>query len=102
MAMSNAQARDSGSVEVLKLSGRFDFQFFQEFRRLCQPVLENNDIYTIEIDMDEVDYIDSSALGMLLQLREKAVDKKIVLSHCPDTIRQVLEIANFNTLFELH
>lgn len=97
----NSQASAS-NVEVLKLSGSFDFRFFQEFRRLYEPALRNDDIYTIEIDLHGVDYIDSSALGMLLQLREKAASKKIVLSHCPAAVRQVLEVANFNKLFELH
>lgn len=92
----------SENVEVLKLSGSFDFKFFQEFRRLYEPALRNSDIYTIEIDFDDVQYIDSSALGMLLQLREKAAHKKIVLSRCPASVRQVLEVANFNRLFELH
>jgi anti-anti-sigma factor len=90
------------AVKVLKLSGSFDFKFFQEFRRLYEPALNNSDIYTIEIDLNNVEYIDSSALGMLLQLREKASDKKIVLSHCPASVREVLEVANFNRLFELH
>lgn len=90
------------AVEVLKLHGNFDFKFFQEFRRLYEPALKNSDICTIEIDLDGVEYIDSSALGMLLQLREKAAHKKIVLSHCPASVRQVLEVANFNRLFEVH
>lgn len=101
MNTANGQAPMS-NVEVLKLTGSFDFKFFQEFRRLYEPALNNADIYTIEIDLHGVEYIDSSALGMLLQLREKARSKKIVLTHCPDAVRQVLEVANFNKLFELH
>jgi HptB-dependent secretion and biofilm anti anti-sigma factor len=89
----------SENVEVLKLSGNFDFKFFRQFRELYEPVLRNSDICTIEIDLHGVDYIDSSALGMLLQLREKAADKKIVLSRCSAV---VLEVAQFNRLFELH
>ena len=57
----------------------------------------------LEIDLGEVDYLDSSALGMLLMLREKAqaANKKIVLSNCKGSVRQVLEIANFGKLFTI-
>ena len=101
--MQSVEEQTTGqAVEVLKLRGNFDFKFFQEFRRLYEPALKNAEICTIEIDLHGVEYIDSSALGMLLQLREKAAHKKIILSHCPDAVRQVLEVANFNRLFELH
>jgi len=41
--------------------------------------------------------IDSSALGMLLLLREKAMEKKyqMKLPQSKDSVRQVLEVANF-------
>ena len=50
-----------------------------------------------------MDYLDSSALGMLLMLREKAqaANKTVVLSNCRGAARQVLDIANFGKLFSM-
>jgi len=57
----------------------------------------------IVIDFGEVDYLDSSALGMLLLLREKAdgASKRVVLAGLQGTVKQVLEIANFGKLFSI-
>jgi len=50
-----------------------------------------------------VEYLDSSALGMLLLVRERAeaVGKPVVLSHPNPTVAQILDIANFRKLFTI-
>jgi HptB-dependent secretion and biofilm anti anti-sigma factor len=55
------------------------------------------------VDFGRVDYLDSSALGMLLLLREKAeaAGKKVSLANLSGTVKQVLEIANFGKLFTI-
>ena len=57
----------------------------------------------IEVNFQKVDYLDSSALGMLLLLREKVESsgKSITLSGLQGTVKQVLEIANFQRLFKI-
>jgi anti-anti-sigma factor len=92
-----------GDVSRLILSGRFDFNSHREFRNACDGVLQE-DISEIEVDFSRVDYLDSSALGMLLLLREKAnnVNKKVSLANCKGIVQQVLEVANFQKLFTLH
>jgi len=53
--------------------------------------------------MSKLDYLDSSALGMLMLLNEraKAVSKSIALVCPSDVVKQVLEVANFNRLFTI-
>lgn len=98
------RAKYSGHIEVLRLSGNFDYKCSQQFRNLYEPLLSDDSIDTVEVHLGAVDYIDSSALGMLLLLRERAAKatKKVVLSHCGGTTRDVLEVAQFNQLFELN
>jgi anti-anti-sigma factor len=87
----------------IRLNGRFDFSSHRIFRESYTPSLDAGGVSELEIDLGEVDYLDSSALGMLLMLREKAqaANKKIVLSNCKGSVRQVLEIANFGKLFTI-
>lgn len=86
---------------TLSLTGRFDFNTHREFRTHYESALDSPDIKTLDIDMSGVDYLDSSALGMLLMLRERADARniKISLSNTTDTVKQILHIANFNKLF---
>ncbi len=87
----------------LVLSGRFDFNSHREFRSGCDEAMNSPKINEIEIDLGGVDYLDSSALGMLLLLRERAVasNKKLALANCRGTVKQVLDVANFSQLFTI-
>lgn len=93
---------DSGHL-VLKLSGRFDFHSHRDFRAAYEGALGSATAKTIEINFDGVDYLDSSALGMLLLLREKAdaSHKQIELAGLKGTVKQVLDVANFGKLFTI-
>ena len=93
---------DAGRLS-LKLSGRFDFHSHKDFRAAYEQALESATVREIEIDFQGVDYLDSSALGMLLLLREKAEasGKQVALCGLAGTVKQVLDIANFGKLFTI-
>ena len=93
---------DAGRL-VLYLNGRFDFHSHREFRTAYETALESSGVREIEINFAKVDYLDSSALGMLLLLREKAEasSKQVALSGLQGTVKQVLDIANFGKLFAI-
>lgn len=93
----------AGNKGVVRLSCRFDFNCIREFKELYDPLLNDSAIGLIEIDMGGVDYLDSTALGMLLALRDKAkgAKKDVKLGGCRGVTRKVLEVANFDKLFEL-
>lgn len=93
----------NGKAQIT-LHGRFDFNAHRDFKSSYDPVLGAADVNAIEVDLGQVEYLDSSALGMLLLLREKAerVNKAVALTNCHGTVQQVLEIANFGRLFPMH
>lgn len=93
----------NGDRATLKLGGRFDFHSHRDFRAAYESLLETGAVREIVIDFSEVDYLDSSALGMLLLLREKAdgAGKSIVLAGLKGAVKQVLDIANFGKLFSI-
>jgi anti-anti-sigma factor len=87
----------------LVLRGRFDFQTHRDFRAACDDSLAADGVQAIEVDMNGVEYLDSSALGMLLVLRDKGgqVNKAISIANCRGQVRDVLDIANFSKLFTM-
>jgi HptB-dependent secretion and biofilm anti anti-sigma factor len=89
---------------VLSLDGRFDFHSHRDFRTAYESVLADAAVREIVISFQNVDYLDSSALGMLLLLREKseAAGKAVSLSGLQGMVKQVLEIANFGKLFSVN
>lgn len=94
--------KESGTAEV-RLSGRFDFNAHRDFRNAYEPLMGEGDVRAVNIDMGGVEYLDSSALGMLLMLRDKASasNKALTLTNVRGPVKQVLEIANFGKLFRI-
>ncbi len=94
-------------VRIWEQSGRlfmpdtFDFNVHRDFKNAYMPLLENAAIREIEIEMSKVEFIDSSALGMLMLLNEraKAINKTVVLSNASGIAMKLLEVANFRKVF---
>lgn len=93
----------TNSQAVVKITGRFDFNAHRDFRGAYEPVMENAAVRGVTLDLAGVDYLDSSALGMLLMLRDKAnaAGKSLVLANARAGVKQVLDIANFSKLFQM-
>jgi anti-anti-sigma factor len=102
MAM-EVKVRVDGGKATLSLSGRFDFTAHREFRQGYEGILQQPGTKSLAIDLGGVEYIDSSALGMLLLLKESAAAAKhtVALVNCRGTVRRVLDVANFDKLFTL-
>ena len=92
----------SGTARVA-LRGRFDFNCHREFRSACDGALGDPSANNIEIDFGGVDYLDSSALGMLLLVRERAqaAHRPVRLANCKGIVADVLKVANFGKLFPI-
>lgn len=92
----------NGDTINIKISGRFDFSCHKEFRDAYRntPTGDGNKFV---IDMSDTEYVDSSALGMLLLLREHAgsEDGSVQLSGCRSDVKDILIISNFDKLFEI-
>lgn len=88
---------------AIALDGSFDSSTFIGVRKAGNDALKSAS-RIIEIDLENVDYLDSSALGMLLLLREKAraLDKVVTLNRCHGLALKVLNVANFDKLFTMH
>ena len=97
------EVRHEKDISVIHLNGRFVFDSHKSFRETYDQALARSDTRVIQLDMDKVEYLDSSALGMLLMLKEKAATAGMTLQiiHLKGMARQVLEIANFHKIFTI-
>mgnify|MGYP002640061892 FL=1 len=93
---------DNGKKVTISVSGKFDFQLYDEFRSSYVETLGAGVQYVV--DLAGTDYLDSSALGMLLLLREHAGGEgsKIVISNSSADVKKILDVANFGKLFEIN
>lgn len=98
--MSVESSLEEGVLNIM-VSGRFEFSVHPHFRDLTR--LAENGVKQIVIDLAKTDYVDSSALAMLLVLRDKFVGDKnsIQINNAQNDIKEILEMANFTQLFKM-
>ncbi len=94
-----SESLDGKNELLIKVSGRFDFSLHEEFKAAYDGKVEDGD--RVVVDMEGVDYMDSSALGMLLLLREYVGedDADVRLINGRPEIRNILQVSNFEQLF---
>ena len=96
-----AQLSDDGMELIIRVTGRFDFSAHQEFRDAYESLSQQPERY--RIDLQETSYLDSSALGMLLLLRDHAGGDgaRVEIVNCNHEVRRIFDISNFQQLFSI-
>jgi anti-anti-sigma factor len=98
MALTKHISPDHGTVTIA-VHGRFDYGVHMDFRKTYKD--ETSGTVKYIIDLRETVYVDSSALGMLLLLREHAGEDnaRVRIVNANADIRKILKISNFEKLF---
>ena len=94
----SSRLSDDGKQIVISIEERFDFSLHQQFRDTYSNVTIND--LTFILDLSKTQYMDSSALGMILLLKDhvQAHAGQLVVSKPSDPVRKILEIAQFQRL----
>ena len=92
---------DDKKTLTIKVEGRFDFSALQQFRAAYEKVSPKPENYII--DLSNSDYLDSSALGMLLALRDFAGGDgaNIRILGANQDIKKILVITKLDELFKV-
>jgi anti-anti-sigma factor len=100
MRIAISNGREAGEIR-LTLPERFDFSLHREFRQLYEQEPAGGTRYVV--DLRDTQYVDSAGLGMLLQLWEHAGRKadRVRLVNAQPTVRDILQIANFQQLMQV-
>jgi anti-anti-sigma factor len=95
------QISEEGKVLTISISGRFDITIYKDFSDAYKNKLDSVSKWII--DMNNTEYVDSSALGMLLMLRERAGGENadINIVNTSPGVKKIFETANFNKLFSI-
>ncbi|MBD8123479.1 STAS domain-containing protein [Pseudomonas lutea] len=99
MSVTSERSAD-GQQLTITISGRFDFSTHQDFRGAYEKEAKGQ---RIVVDLSGTSYLDSSALGMLLLLRDHAGGERadVELVGCNADVIKILTISNFAKLFKI-
>lgn len=97
--MESFSASQSGEQLTLFINQRLDWRSATDFARLYNDYPANAYV----VDMAQCEYLDSSGLGSLLELynRAKLAGGKVLIKHCNEKVTDIFELTGLNQLFEL-
>ena len=92
---------EDGKQLTIFFEEKFDFGKVQDFRTAY--TYEEEQVNTIVVDLQKTEYMDSSALGMMLNMQKTLGDRvqsfKIV--NCRPQVLKILRIARFSKKFDI-
>ncbi len=100
MPINSSLAKDK-KLLTITITDRFDYALHQGFRDAYRQVNEPG--YTFAVNLSGANYMDSSALGMVLLLKEHA-DKlggQVVITQPHPSVAKILRIANFDRFVKI-
>lgn len=90
---------------TISIKGRFNFEMYSQFRATYNDDIKDKSlIRRFIIDLAGTEYIDSSALGLLLMLRGETDDNgktMVEIVNAQPEVLMVLKVANFHRLFKI-
>jgi HptB-dependent secretion and biofilm anti anti-sigma factor len=89
-------------VESIRLPSRFDYSVHKQFSDTYLPMLDNMATKEVILEFSLVEYLDSSALGMMVLMQKKMFSKniKVKIKGARGATDEILKMANMNKLFE--
>lgn len=87
---------------VIRVPPRFDFRFMGEFRIHMETAIDDGQGSELVVDLSDTTYVDSSAMGMLLVLRDRAraKGKYVVIARAEGVVKTALQRAKFEQIFD--
>ncbi|WDD96858.1 MULTISPECIES: STAS domain-containing protein [Thalassomonas] len=100
MSIEKIVSADNQNVSIA-IEDRFDFSLHQKFRESYADCDTNGTTFTLKLD--KTSYMDSSALGMILLLKDHAdkISGKVIINKPNETVNKILEIAQFHRLLTI-
>lgn len=98
--MTSVAVEHSGSDVIIAIKGRFDFNILQDFRNAYSDQQDSGKNFIVELA--ETEYTDSSALGMLLNMKNHlgCEDRQIEIKNCQPNLMKIFSIAHFDKKFK--
>lgn len=89
-------------VKTIQLPEQFDFSRYRAFYDACEQALNSAETREMVMDFRLTRYLDSAALGMLVQMYRKGSEQKIrmVIANAQGVVEETLQIANMARLYE--
>jgi stage II sporulation protein AA (anti-sigma F factor antagonist) len=91
-------------VLIVRVQGELDMHVADEFRQIVDSNLETSGVKHILFNLEEVNFIDSSGLGVVLgrYKRISAAGGKVLVAHIQPQVMQIFELSGLLKIIKLY
>lgn len=99
--MFDKKIEKTDDIQTIKLIGDLDVYSEDEFKSFIEEEIDSNK--DITIDLKELDYLDSTGLGMFMNIYKMVNDndKEIKIINAKDNIVKLFRITDLTDLFDM-
>lgn len=96
------QNDEANKTKIFKISGELDVHHVKNLKAEVMEALAGRD-WTYQLDMDQVTYLDSSGLGMLVYLKKEVIKKesKLKIINLHEPVLNVFKLTKLDDFFDL-
>ena len=94
--------RKNGEIYIIDVNGEMDLYNSYKLKELVMKMLEKN-VKNFIINLDQVDYIDSSGIGALIYICStmKKMNLKFAISNVHGSVKKVIELTKLMGYFPI-
>ncbi|BDC95771.1 MULTISPECIES: anti-sigma factor antagonist [Treponema] len=94
--------RKNGEVYIIDVNGEMDLYNSYKLKELVTKMLEKN-VKSFIINLEQVDYIDSSGIGALIYICStlKKMNLKLAISNVHGSVKKVIELTKLTGYFPI-
>ena len=94
--------RQNGEVYIIDVNGEMDLYNSYKLKELVTKMLEKN-VKSFIINLEQVDYIDSSGIGALIYICStlKKMNLKLAISNVHGSVKKVIELTKLTGYFPI-
>ncbi len=98
------KTKEIGDNIVVYLKGRLDVHLSTEIEKEINEIINNNPDANLVINLDDVEYMSSSGLRVLVASMRvlKSKDKTLKLCHLNPAVKKVFEVVELMDMFDIY
>lgn len=92
---------DKGRHTLVSLAGSLDLYMVSSLKKKLNPLVEGNEVSCLILDLENLEYMDSSGIALMAYLRKKMMQKEgsFYLMKTGESVLQVMRLAALDKFF---
>lgn len=95
-------SEENGVLVVRPLLEQFDYTVCDDIKATLEKLMDNTSASGLVVDLGEVSFMDSKAIGIMVAVRNRAKKKRLRFALCSlhPYVRKIINVVTLDTIFD--